>query len=221
MEDKLIGKKFNNLTVLEYAYKKNSRHYYKCKCDCGKEIIVYKYHLLNGHTNSCGCYQKLRAKQTNTKHGKSHSRIDKIFQGMHDRCYNKNHDKYNYYGGKGVTICDEWLKDRTRFFDWAYNNGYADNLTINRIDGNKPYGPDNCRWVTRKVQSRNLSCNVYIEHNGEKKLLVEWCELFNIDYFTVLTRYNKHKYSFEEIFSKENLKSKGKSVREFTPDYKE
>lgn len=100
---------------------------------------------------------------------------------MKDRCYNKKCKDYQMWGGRGITICDEWLRDVKSFYDWAMTHGYKDNLTIDRIDNNKGYSPDNCRWVDRKTQARNTRRNRVITINGETKCLVEWCEVFNIN----------------------------------------
>lgn len=215
MEDILLGKTFGYLTVLSFSHIKDYKKFYKCKCKCGKEKIVEKYHLLTGHTNSCGCYQKLRAKEAKTLHGKTYLRINKIFQGMYERCYNKKHKKYEYYGKKGIIICKEWLEDKNTFFKWAYMNGYNDNLTIDRIDNNKGYCPENCRWITRQEQSRNLSNNIIIEYQGKTKLLIEWCEILDLDYFTILKRYKKNKYTLDEVFSKTSLKNKKQFIKHF------
>lgn len=107
---------------------------------------------------------------------------------MRYRCYNINDKEYSWYGGRGITICDEWLNDFMSFYDWSMNNGYQDNLTIDRIDNNKGYSPINCRWTTRKEQARNTRRNRLITIDGETKCLAEWCEVFNLNYHTVKRR---------------------------------
>lgn len=197
----MIGKTFGYLTVLNFSHKNLAgKLFYKCKCKCGKEIIVYKYHLLNGHTQSCGCYHKERAKEVKTTHGMSRTRLDKIYRAMKERCYNPNHKMYKYYGGKNIKICEEWLNDIENFFNWAKNNGYSDKLTIDRIDSNKDYSPDNCRWITMAEQNKNKSNNIWITYNGETKLLVDWCKLLNLNYFLVHKRLKIHKMTPEEAF---------------------
>lgn len=107
---------------------------------------------------------------------------------MNERCYNKNNKRYKDYGGRGIKICDEWLKDNTRFFNWALNNGYNDNLTIDRIDVNGNYEPNNCRWTTLQQQNRNTRRNRYFTINGVTKCLKDWCTHYNVPCNTVRYR---------------------------------
>lgn len=117
-----------------------------------------------------------------------YKRISKTLSHMKDRCYNKHCDDYPMWGGRGITICDEWLNDYMSFYNWAISNGYDDTLTIDRIDNNKGYYPDNCRWVTRKTQARNTRRNRIITFNGETRSLAEWCEVLNLNYYRVKRR---------------------------------
>lgn len=110
------------------------------------------------------------------KHGESHTRLHNIWLGMKNRCYNKKHDRYPFYGGRGIAVCPEWKNDYIAFRDWARSHGYSDNLTIDRIDVNGNYCPFNCRWIDRKEQARNRTSNVF--YKG--KCLAEWCELLGI-----------------------------------------
>ena len=107
---------------------------------------------------------------------------------MKDRCYTIRDKEYSWYGGRGITICDEWLSDFMSFYKWSMMNGYDDTLTIDRIDNNKGYSPSNCRWVDRKQQARNTRRNRLIKINDEIKCLAEWCEIFNLNYHTVKRR---------------------------------
>lgn len=127
-------------------------------------------------------------------------RIYKTLNHMKDRCYNQKCKDYHMWGGRGITICDEWLRDVKSFYDWAMTHGYKDNLTIDRIDNNKGYSPDNCRWVDRKTQARNTRRNRLITINGETKCLVEWCEVFNINYDMVKRRLHRG-WSTERAFN--------------------
>lgn len=186
----IIGKKFNRLTVLElfkkeqvYLFngKKNGfRYFYTCLCDCGKITIVAKSHLLSGHTRSCGCISQ--------KHLKTNTRLFRIWNGIKGRCFNKNNNKFKNYGGRGISICDEWKNDFKTFYDWAMSNGYADNLTIDRIDNNGNYEPSNCRWVNQKVQQNNKSNSCFIEYNGKSLTLSQWAELYGLNYSTLKSR---------------------------------
>ena len=190
------GEKFNRLIVIKlhhintFKNKYNritNREYYLCKCDCGNYDIVRKDSLKNNNVKSCGCLQKEKVK----KHGLRYTRIYKILDCMKERCYNKNKDNYYLYGARGITVCKEWLeKDNgiINFYTWAINNGYKENLTIDRIDNNGNYEPSNCRWATMKEQGRNKRNNYLITYKGETHCLSEWAETFNINRTTISSR---------------------------------
>ena len=147
-ETHLVGKRFGKLTVVDYLRKENGRKIWKCECECGN-IVELSTKRLQGGTKSCGCLKgKIGAK---SKGG----RIYRILSGMKTRCYDQNSDAYKNYGGRGITICDEWIQDFWSFYNWALENGYKDGLTIDRIDNDKGYAPWNCRWATKAEQNRN------------------------------------------------------------------
>ena len=163
-----IGQKFGRLTVIERAEdavnpdeSKSVR--YKCKCDCGNEKIVRKFHLVSGATVSCGCFYKEKRYGKRT-HGFSHKeRLYSLWLNIKDRCYNPNNNRYSSYGGRGITICDEWKNDYVSFRNWCMSNGYREeirdsgrnNLTIDRINVDGNYEPDNCRFITNKENCLN------------------------------------------------------------------
>ena len=182
----VIGKKFNKLTVVKYIGVKNHNRQYLCMCDCGKQKIVRYSHLKNGSIKSCGCL--LNNKKSIT-HGLWHfnPRLYKIWQMMIDRCKNKKSKSYKYYGNRGINVCEKW-HDAKKFMEWAIKNGYKDDLTIERIDVNGNYCPENCKFITKQEQTRNKRTNTIIEINGEKKCMAEWSEKMNIDYRTLLKR---------------------------------
>ena len=151
----LTGRKFGRLLVLKRENPINKRTLWLCKCDCGKEVVVESYNLRKGHTQSCGCLQAEAASKANKTHGLKDARIYRIWNCMKNRCYRKSYHAYKHYGGRGIKVCDEWLNDFQSFHDWAMANGYDDNLSIDRIDNNKGYQPDNCRWVTMAEQNKN------------------------------------------------------------------
>lgn len=124
------------------------------------------------------------------RHNKCNTRLYSIWTSMKTRCYNSNHEAYARYGGRGIAVCDEWRNDFMSFYNWALSHGYNDTLTIDRIDNNKGYEPNNCRWTTRKQQSRNLRNNKNITINGETRCLTEWCNILGLNYYTVWERLN-------------------------------
>lgn len=177
----LQGKRFGNLTVLERVGKDKARNIlWKCRCDCGNEIVVRTCELNRGHTKSCGCYQKEMASKANIKHGESHGKLHQVWLDMRARCKRKSHHAYKWYGGKGISVCDEWENNYLSFQKWAFENGYKNGLTIDRMDGNGNYCPENCRWATRKEQSNNISSCVYFDFMGERLNITQFCEKYGV-----------------------------------------
>lgn len=167
----IAGKTYNRLTVIKrVANNKYGDAMWECKCSCGSITVVLGSSLRRGHVKSCGCLAKEIHKKEKYKHGLSKTRLYKIFHAMKSRCLNKNNQEYCFYGGKGVTICEEWINDFNKFYEWAYSHGYNDSLTIDRIDNNKGYSPDNCQWSTRAEQNRNTSRINFVSGGGNKPL---------------------------------------------------
>ena len=148
---------------------------------------MYSKTLLNGATKSCGCLHKQINSNIHKTHGKSNSRIYRIWSGMLKRCNNKNDKRYINYGGRGIKV---EFKSFEEFYDWSINNGYKDNLTIDRIDNNGNYSKSNCRWTDNKTQTNNKRNNHYITLNNETKTLMQWCEFYKMDYYLVKNRIN-------------------------------
>lgn len=151
------GEKFGKLTVLSYIGADTyGNALWECKCDCGNETVCLGFELRNGHIKSCGCLQKEIAKQGKYVHGFSKTQLYKRWFAMKSRCENKNNPSYKNYGGRGIKVCEEW-KDFLTFQKWAFNNGYEKKLTIERVDVNGNYEPNNCVFANRTVQNRNTT----------------------------------------------------------------
>lgn len=185
----LKEQKFGKLTPISY-YRKHNRVYWHCKCDCGNEVDVRSDGLSTGQTKSCGCLHKEVVSKLKTKHKKCNTRLYDSWTDLKQRCYNKHNNRYKNYGGRGITVCDEWRNNFQSFYDWAMSNGYQENLTIDRIDVNGNYEPSNCRWIDRKTQQRNTTRNRYITIGGETHCVSEWCEILNLKDRTVRSRLN-------------------------------
>lgn len=151
----ISGQTFNMLYVEKLAYLQGTRKrpYYECTCSCGNKTVVRAENIKSGAVKSCGCL--VRNQTCSITHGKRKHPLYGVWQNMKNRCYNKNVRSYKNYGRKGVTVCDLWLHDFQCFFEWAINNGWTENLEIDREDNGLGYSPDNCRVVSRKINLTN------------------------------------------------------------------
>jgi hypothetical protein len=151
----LSEQRFGRLVARERVKHNGSFGYWRCLCDCGNEVVVRTERLTHGITKSCGCLNRKLVTQRNTIHGLRYTRLYRIWNGMKQRCFNQNHPRYDDWGGRGISVCDEWKNDFRLFYDWAMNNGYQENLSIDRVDNDGDYEPHNCRWSTTKEQNQN------------------------------------------------------------------
>jgi len=184
----LAGNKYGKLTPVKIAYKyrdkfNDMRIFWECKCDCGNTCVVNSRAITSGKTKSCGCLRK----GVNKKHGYYGTRLYRIYQGMKSRCKYSCCQDYKYYGGRGITYCAEWDKFEN-FLEWALNNDYKDGLSLERIDVNGNYEPDNCCWVTPQEQRYNLTTSLKFTINNETKCLSEWCRIYKVPYARVHKR---------------------------------
>ena len=197
-KEDVVGKTFGRWKVIKEMPNKKGKRIVKCECQCEKHTIrdCYLDNLRSGKSLSCGCGPI----EKNTKHGMSDTRLYNIHKGLLARCRNPNHRDYSNYGGRGIRVCKEW-GNFINFYNWAITHGYLDNLTLERIDVNQGYNPDNCKWVTMKEQERNKRNTIYvITPTGEMVTLSELSEKYNLRYNTLEYRY-KAGWSFEELIS--------------------
>lgn len=187
----IIGEKYNRLTVISEAPRRNGRRYLNCVCDCGNETTVSYSNLVGGQVKSCGCLKKeiasAAATNRNYIHGEEGTHLYRVWSGMKTRCSNPKHVFFNRYGGRGISVCDEWLTFKG-FSEWAHANGFREGLSLDRIDNDKGYSPENCRWVPKEMQQRNRTTNHYVTIDGVTLPLISWAEKNGISYNTVLSR---------------------------------
>lgn len=191
----IIGEKFGRLKAIKFFEKKNKNNsdYWLWKCDCGNEKVILKTHVTSGSIVSCGCYQL----EKTTKHGLHKTRFYNIWGQIKQRCLNRDNKNYHHYGGRGITVCDRWLKFKN-FRDDMYES-YLDhkgkygrkNTSIDRIDVNGNYCPENCKWATVEEQNNNTRYNILITYNGETLTLTEWSNKLNINRDTLVYRHKK------------------------------
>ena len=191
-----VGQKFNMLTVLRRMPKDDNVTRWECMCDCGNITIVTDTHLTRKKhcVKSCGCLRR-------EFHNKSNTRIYRIYSGMKHRCNCESSPVYKDYGGRGISMCEEWNNSFVKFYDWAMQNGYSDDLFIDRIDNDGDYSPDNCRWTNMHEQSVNRRNTRHVTFNGETKPLIDWCREFGINYGTAYLRLYKHGWPVEKVFT--------------------
>ena len=196
----LTGLKFNSLTVIGLDHvSKYHQCVWLCKCDCGNQTTVQSWNLTSGRKKSCGCLAKMKYAETIrkrcTKHGLNGHPLYHTWKNIRQRCGNPSNNSYGNYGGRGIHLCDEW-NDFPTFYDWAIANGWESGLSIERIDNNGDYCPENCRFATLKEQSRNRRKTVFLTYDGVKKPLSEWCEMLGLNMKTCYGR--MHDYGWTD-----------------------
>lgn len=198
-DSKWIGMKYNMLTVIKPVHVTLSngcnQWFWKVKCDCGNEKVYKPIEIIKGRIVSCGCYKKTNGYRTK-RHGESHTRLHNIWCGIIERCTVGTNDAVRY-GNRGIAVCEAW-KRYEAFADWARSNGYNDSLTIERIDVNGNYCPENCKWIEHAKQARNRRTTHWVEYNGKKMSLAEACERANLPYKQVFERIAKYGWPVEK-----------------------
>lgn len=208
-----LGKRYGHLVIQKYNQKDCK---FECRCDCGNAVELKPTYLIDGLQTTCGLDCKYHGEKTRT-HGLSKDRIYRIWRGMKSRCYNPKNIAYKTYGGRGIDICDEWRDDVFAFREWALSHGYSDDLSIDRIDNDRGYSPDNCRWATPEIQANNqhprytftkrpdgkakYKRKVEWTIDGETKSAIEWCEQYGLSVPMVRYRVKKKGMSPKEALS--------------------
>lgn len=186
-----VGQRFGRLVIvreqIEVAPATGKKWTFAyCDCDCGtKGHRAYRHCITGGRTTSCGCYHRERSSQVcvarNRTHGESRSRLYNTWCGIIGRCEAEAEPAYQDYGGRGIKVCAEWRQSYPAFAKWARENGFRPELTIDRIDNDGDYSPENCRWATMRAQSRNRRSTIRVQWNGQSRLLIELCEELGVD----------------------------------------
>ena len=198
----LTGQRFGRLVVAKSVVQnKSGRNLWECKCDCGNVSYATTGHLISGNTRSCGCLYSETRHTINKIHGQSHTRLYKIWADIKTRCYNTKSTNYHKYGGRGICVCNQWVEDYQTFEKWALENGYKDNLTIDRINPNGNYEPSNCRWVTQKVQQNNRRNNRLLTYNNETLTISQWSEKLGFKRSVIGQRINGMGWSVEKALT--------------------
>ena len=209
-DEKWRGIKINELTIIGFEKiqrGRSTRWNWICRCSCGTIKSISPLRVLNGNTTSCGCAKRNRIIEYNrtekvvhgyARNGKDRKRIYRIWRGMKERCSNKNSHDYMNYGGRGISVCDEWKNSFEAFNEWASNNGYADNLSLDRIDVNGNYCPENCKWATMIEQQRNRQNTERFEYLGEKRTIAEISQMTGISYGALYHRLHYYGWSLDD-----------------------
>lgn len=196
----ITGQQFGALLVIENVGKDSrGEMIWRCRCECGKETVVTGYKLRSGWTKSCGCLQeKHRREGFNKSHGMTNTKLYVIWQNMKHRCNDPKNIMYKNYGERGIRVCELWMSGFEPFMKWAFQSGYSDGMSIDRIDVDGNYEPSNCRWVTKKQQYLNRTDSHLITAFGKTQTIKEWADESGINYDTIERRINQYGWDAEK-----------------------
>lgn len=198
----IVNIKFGRLTVIERGPNQTRKCGQKfatwiCKCDCGNTAVVAGYRLRNGSTKSCGCFRS----EMMATHRKSNTKLYSVWASMRKRCNSEKDDSYKHYGGRGIKVCDAWNNSFEEFYKWSMENGYKEGLSIDRIDVNGDYYPENCRWATWIEQANNTRKNKFLTFNGETYTMAEWARITGIPEGVIQLRLSRLGWSVERALT--------------------
>lgn len=198
----LKGNKYDRLLVLDFiGIGNDGKARWDCVCDCGRHITMSGSILKKDRSHSCPHCKNVSFWSRKETHRESKTRLYSIYYNMRKRCENDNAVNYDNYGGRGITVCELWRSSYEAFSNWAHENGYTDELTLDRIDSNGNYCPENCRWVTYKEQGLNTRANNRITFNGETMTLTEWADKIGIKRSTLCTRLKTYGWPVERALT--------------------
>lgn len=195
----LTGLRFGRLTVIKQYSNNHGQIKWLCRCDCGGTTTVLGGHLITGHTKSCGCLER-ETKATQQGLRVKYPKLYRVWSHMKSRCENPKDKSYKGYGARGIAVCKEWQTLRN-FIEWALNNGYKENLTLDRINNDGNYEPCNCRFTDVKTQSNNRRSNRYETYNGETHTVAEWADILKVPYHKITYRLNKCNWSISQVIN--------------------
>lgn len=193
----LTGDKYGRLTALSRAENKAKKSAWNCVCECGNRKVVTSTHLRAGRVRSCGCLAAESRGQARKTHGMTGTKPYKIWRSMIDRCYYPSQHAYPYYGGRGITICDRWLDFQNFYRDMG---DIPEGMTIDRVDNEGNYEPDNCHWATKTDQANNKRNNRMLTWKGKKQTMAQWAREVDINYFALRYRIDSG-WSIERAFT--------------------
>lgn len=202
----ITRERFGKLTVQRRSTAKPGvGHWWECRCDCGVTVLKPTNELRAGRAtrcSECACVERVTRIVAHRKAARSKfpKKLRKVWDSMKRRCYLPHATFYSEYGGRGITICDEWLESSVLFFEWSMANGYAEGLSIDRIDNDAGYSPGNCRWVDHFVQSANRRSVVNLTWNGETRNITDWAKHLGVKKGTLWMRV-KMGWPVERIFT--------------------
>lgn len=207
---KYIGMRFGRLTIIGFSQTKDDGTncvLWNCKCDCGNMVYGRRPNMVKaGEVRSCGCLKKEQDRhnlgESRITHGQSGTRLYGIWEKMRGRCNIEKNPAYYNYGGRGIKVCDDWNNEFEKFYEWAMANGYRDDLSIERIDVNGGYNPDNCCWIPMADQNKNKRNCRYVTIEGKMVTLKEACRILNLPYQAVHLRITRYGMSVDDALSK-------------------